>query len=89
MPEVGISSGVISADDIRELLSGEPDAVLVVVGGRTSVVGPAALDAQAYRGALQVISRSELLARSGERLSDREITEQAAALDTAFTELGG
>ena len=44
----------------------------------------------AYRGALQVITRDELLEQAGgEQLSDRELAEQAAALDMAVSELGG
>ncbi|MEZ0354960.1 hypothetical protein AB4879_01510 [Mycobacterium sp. SA01] len=81
---------MITPDDVRRLLDGDPDAVLVLIEGRTEVVGPAALDTDDYRGALQVITRAELVEQAGgEKLSDRELSEQAAALETAIAELGG
>jgi hypothetical protein len=64
--------------------------VLVLVEGRIDVVDPDALDTDAYRGALQVITRAELVEQAGgEQLSDRELVEQAAALDAAVSEIGG
>ena len=81
---------MISADDVAALLGAGPDAVLVVVGGRASVVDPAQLDDDAFRGALQVITRAELLSQvGGDEPSDRVLTEQAAILDSAVSELGG
>ena len=45
----------------------------------------------ACRGALEVISRAELLQRTegATELGDAELSAQAAALDTAVSELGG
>lgn len=81
---------MITSDDVRRLLDGDSDAVLVLIEGRIDVVGPSALDTDDYRGALQVITRAELIEQAGgEALSDRELAEQAAALDTAVSELGG
>jgi hypothetical protein len=82
---------MISADDVRDLLQDEhPDAVLVVVEGRTAVIAQSESDSPQYRGALQVISRDDLLQRIGAAdLSDRVIEEQAAILDTTVAELGG
>lgn len=80
---------MISAADVRNLLDGTADAVLVVVGGRAAVVGTDELGSRPYRGALQVISRAELVERSGDELSDRQLEEQAATLDTVVSELGG
>ncbi len=81
---------MITADDVRRLLGSETDAVLVLVEGRIDVVAPGDLETETYRGALQVITRDELVERAGgEQLSDRELSEQAAALDTAVSELGG
>ncbi|BBX10747.1 hypothetical protein MAIC_55500 [Mycolicibacterium aichiense] len=81
---------MITPDDVRRLLDGDSDAVLVLIEGRTEVVGPDAVDTDDYRGALQVITRAELVEQAGgEELSDRELAEQAAALDTAVSELGG
>ncbi|GAA2770307.1 hypothetical protein [Mycolicibacterium pallens] len=81
---------MITRDDVRHLLEGDSDSVLVLVEGRTEVVEPAALDTDDYRGALQVITRAELVEQAGsEQLSDRELVEQAALLETAVAELGG
>jgi hypothetical protein len=81
---------LITTDDVRRLLAAdEPDAVLVLIEGRTEVVPDARLDLPQYRGALQVISRDELIARLGTDPSEREVEEQAAALDVAVSELGG
>ncbi len=81
---------MISADDVRTLLqSEEKNAVLVVVEGRVDVIGAGRLASDDYRGALEVVSREDLVQRIGEAPSDREIEEQAAQLDTAVTELGG
>ncbi|HKV18199.1 MAG TPA: hypothetical protein VJR50_04140 [Mycobacterium sp.] len=82
---------MISADDVRELLQNEsPDAVLVVVEGRTAVIPQSDTESPEYRGALQVISRDDLLQRIGaDDLSDRVISEQAAILDSTVSELGG
>ena len=63
--------------------------VLVVVEGRVDVIGAGRLASADYRGALEVVSREDLVNRIGETPSDREIEEQAAQLDTAVTELGG
>ena len=81
---------MITRDDVRRLLDGDSDSVLVLIEGRTEVVGPTALDTDDYRGALQVITRAELVEQAGgEQLSDRELVEQAAILETAISELGG
>jgi hypothetical protein len=81
---------MITADNVRRLLASETDTVLILVEGRIEVVEPAALDTDEYSGALQVITREELIEQAGgEQLSDRELVEQAAALDMAVAELGG
>ncbi|BBY58568.1 hypothetical protein [Mycolicibacterium sarraceniae] len=65
-------------------------AICSEVWWRSDAIGRAALDSDAYRGALQVITRDELLEQAGgEQLSDRELAEHAAALDMAVSELGG
>ncbi|OBI83325.1 hypothetical protein [Mycobacterium sp. E740] len=81
---------MISADDVRGLLrSDEKDAVLVVIEGRAEVIGAGKLASADYRGALEVVSRDDLVRRIGESPSEREVDEQAAQLDTAVSELGG
>ncbi len=81
---------MVTADDVRRLLAAGTDAVLVLVEGRVDVVAPAELDTEAYRGALEVITRDELVrGAGGVQLSERELKEQAAELDSAVSELGG
>jgi hypothetical protein len=81
---------MISADDVRQLLAAaEKDAILVVIEGRAEVIGAGRLASDEYRGALEVVARDDLVRRIGESPSDHEISEQAALLDTAVSELGG
>jgi hypothetical protein len=80
----------ISTDDVRRLMqSDEPDSVLVLVEGRTEVIGAGRLASEQYRGALEVISRDDLMKRLGDAPSEHDVAEQAALLDTAVSELGG
>ncbi|WP_197373123.1 hypothetical protein [Mycolicibacterium baixiangningiae] len=80
----------VSADDVRRLLGTDGDAVLVLIEGRAEVVTAGQLGSSQYLGALEIISRDELLKRTGGTdLGDRELEEQAAALNTAVDELGG
>ena len=80
----------ISTDDVRRLLqSDEPHSVLVLVEGRTEVIGAGQLALEQYRGALEVISRDDLVKRLGDVPSEHDVAEQAAVLDTAVSELGG
>jgi NADH dehydrogenase len=81
---------VISADDVKRLLQAQDDAVLVLIEGRTEVITEAETDSSQYRGALQVVSRRDLVKRTGGvDLSEHEIAEQAALFDTMVSELGG
>ncbi len=81
---------MISPDDLRRLLrADEKDAILVLVEGRIEVIGAGKLASEPYRGALEIVSREDLARRVGEAPSDHDLTEQAVALDTAVTELGG
>jgi NADH dehydrogenase len=80
----------ITSDDVRKLLHADADSVLVLIEGRAEVIGAGEVDDDAYLGALEVISRADLLERTGSSdLSDHEITEQAATLDATVSELGG
>lgn len=81
----------ITAGDVRRLLgAGDTDAVLVLIEGHTEIIPAEELTFPAYRGALQVASRQELVARTGTTdLSDHELEEQAANLDVAVRNLGG
>ena len=80
----------ISIEDVRRLLGAGEDSLLVLIEGRVDVVSGDQLASDAYRGALEVISRRDLLERTGgAQLSDAELSAEAAALDTEVTELGG
>ncbi|MCV7056777.1 hypothetical protein [Mycolicibacterium gilvum] len=79
----------ISTQDLRRLLDGDEDSALVLVEGRVEVITADQKSDEAFRGALEVISRSELLDRVGSRSSEDRLEAQAAALDTAVNELGG
>ena len=68
----------------------DDDAVLVLIEGRAEVIDSDAIDDDEHRGALEVISRADLVERlDGEDPSDHEIEEQAATLDATVDELGG
>ncbi|MBO0680290.1 hypothetical protein JRC04_22725 [Mycolicibacterium sp. S2-37] len=80
----------IDADHVRRLLEADGEATLVLIEGRVEVATEGDLRSDRYQGALEVISRAELLRRTdGAELSDRELEEQAASLNTAVDELGG
>ncbi|WP_101952068.1 hypothetical protein [Mycobacterium sp. 3519A] len=80
----------ISTDDVRRLLQADDTkAVLVLVEGRTEVIGAGQLAAEEYRGALEIVSREDLVKRLGDAPSEHDIAEQAAQLDAAVNELGG
>ncbi|MGC2652718.1 MAG: hypothetical protein WA317_03740 [Mycobacterium sp.] len=81
----------IAADDVRRLLgAGDTDAVLVLIEGHTEILSAQELTSPAYRGALRVASREEVIARTGRAdLSDRELAEQAESLDVAVRNVGG
>ncbi len=80
----------ITSDDVRSLLDADADAVLVLLEGRAQVVAGGDLDDEAHRGALEVISRADLVERTGGTdLSEHELAEQAGTLDATVTELGG
>lgn len=85
------SSMTVSADDVRRLLQADDDSLLVVIEGRTEVITTDALDSDAFRGALEVISKTDLLARTdgATELGEAELTAEAVSLDTAVSELGG
>jgi hypothetical protein len=74
----------------RLLGAGDTDAVLVLIEGRTEIIPAEELTSPAYRGALRVASRKEVIAPTGRAdLSDREIAEQAESLDVAVRNVGG
>lgn len=79
----------VTADELRALLSDPHGTALVLVEGRVEVAHAGGSDGDEHQGALEVISRDELLARVGEDAADAELVEQAAALTAAVQQLGG
>lgn len=80
----------ISTDDVRRLLQADKqDSLLVLVEGRTEVISAGQLASEQYRGALEVVSRDDLVKRLGDAPSDHDVAEQAAQLDAAVSEMGG
>ncbi|MGZ8817929.1 MAG: hypothetical protein ACXWZR_11060 [Mycobacterium sp.] len=58
---------MITADHLQRLLAAEQkNATLVPVEGRIDVIGPGQLASTEYRGALEVVSREDLVKRLGE-----------------------
>jgi len=82
---------IISTDVVKQLLQDDdPEAVLVLIEGRAEVISRRDTEAPQYRGALQIISRDDLIKRTGgAELSDHDLAEQAALLDMTVSELGG
>ncbi|CDP86249.1 MULTISPECIES: hypothetical protein [Mycolicibacterium] len=80
----------ISADDVRRLLASDvADAVLVLIQGHTEVVPAGELESDDYRGALRVASRSDLIKQAGGvQLSEKQMAEEAAKLDSEISNLG-
>ncbi|MCC8243799.1 hypothetical protein [Saccharothrix luteola] len=81
----------VKASDLRELLMSDlPDPNLVLIEGRLQVIPVDDLDADSFRGAMLLLSRTELLARGvDETSSDDDLERQAATISTAVNELGG
>ncbi|ONI85653.1 hypothetical protein ALI22I_28205 [Saccharothrix sp. ALI-22-I] len=81
----------VKARHLRELLDSDlPDPNLVLIEGRLEVIPVDDLDTDRFRGALLLVSRSELLARGvDEDSSDEDLERQAATISTAVNELGG
>ncbi|SDK00921.1 hypothetical protein SAMN04488074_10418 [Lentzea albidocapillata subsp. violacea] len=81
----------ISTEDLRRLLDSDlPDATLVLVEGRAEVVTAQDLDTDAFRGALQVMTREDLRARlDGPDVTEPELKRIAATLGSAVDNIGG
>ncbi|KJK46869.1 hypothetical protein UK23_22195 [Lentzea aerocolonigenes] len=77
----------VPVEDLKRLLqSDRPDAALVLVEGRYLVAGREELAS----GALPVVTRDELLERTGGwPVTDRDLDAVAAKLSSAVDNLGG
>jgi hypothetical protein len=80
----------VKARDLRELLGSDlPDPTLILIEGRLEIVPVDDLDTDPYRGALLLVSRTELLARGAtETSTDDELEHQATTISTAVNDLG-
>ncbi|WP_434443443.1 hypothetical protein [Lentzea sp. E54] len=81
----------VPVNDLKLLLeSTRPEATLVLVEGRYVVAGRDELADEALRGALPVVSKTDLLQRlGGEPVTDHELAEAAATLSSAVDNRGG
>ncbi|WP_033320308.1 hypothetical protein [Streptomyces yerevanensis] len=81
---------MITSEQIEALLASDAEGPTLIVTAGTVVVVPAsALDSERYRGAVEIISRHDLVAQLGtDAPSRRDLKETAARLDTAVTQLG-
>lgn len=80
---------MITADDLQRLLAAEQkNATMVLVEGRIDVIAAGQLASPDYRGALEVVSREDLVKRLGEAPSEHDVAEQAGVLDAAISDLG-
>ncbi|ROP37942.1 hypothetical protein [Saccharothrix texasensis] len=79
----------VKASDLRELLLSDlPDPTLVLIGGRLEVIKVDDLDADDFRDAVLLLSRTELLARGVDETSPDDVLErQAATICTAVADL--
>ncbi|MCW2830441.1 MAG: hypothetical protein JWP31_1133 [Aeromicrobium sp.] len=83
-------SQTITMADVRALLdAGSDEATLGLIEGRVELISPDQLGTEQYRGALEVISRGELLQRLGDDRDDAALEAQAAGLTTAVHQIGG
>jgi hypothetical protein len=81
---------MITPEHVEALLASDADTpALVVTAGSAAVVPRSALDSDQYRGAMEVISREDLVSRLGTDVPSRsELEEVSARLDSAVTRLG-
>lgn len=78
----------ITSDHVRSLL-GREDGFIVLIEGRVDVVGADQLDSDAFRGAIEVISRDDLGKRVGDDPSDEQVGQIAGALSVSAQQIGG
>lgn len=81
----------VGADDVRRrLAAGEAEAARVAIESRVEVATPAALDSPKCRETRQIATHRKIMQHAdGEQLSERELADQTAGLDTAVRNLGG
>ncbi len=78
----------ITSDHVRSLLKQE-DGFIVLIEGRVDVVDAAQLDDDAFRGAIEVVSRDDLGKRLGDDPTDEQVGQLADSLTVAVQQTGG
>lgn len=78
----------ITSDHVRSLLKQE-DGFIVLIEGRVDVVDAAQLDDDAFRGAIEVVSRDDLGKRLGDDPTDEQVGQLAKSLTVAVQQTGG
>ena len=78
----------ITSDHVRSLLKQE-DGFIVLIEGRVDVVDAAQLDDDAFRGAIEVVSRDDLGKRLGDDPTDEQVGQLADSLTAAVQQTGG
>ena len=78
----------ITSDHVRSLLKQE-DGFIVLIEGRVDVVDAAQLDDDAFRGAIEVVSRDDLGKRLGDDPTDEQVGQLAESLTVAVQQTGG
>lgn len=81
---------MITPEQLENLLESDAeDPTLIVLAGAAVVVPAAALDTDRYRGAVEVVSRRDLVDQLGTgTVSRHDLEETAARLDTTVARLG-
>jgi hypothetical protein len=79
----------ITTDHVRALLDAAPGSTIGLIEGRVEVIGADSQGSDDYRGALEVITRDDLVDRLGEDPDDSELAEQADHLSQLARTLGG
>ncbi|MET0930490.1 MAG: hypothetical protein ABWX74_13300 [Aeromicrobium sp.] len=80
----------ITTEHLRALLDAEGGGTTIgLVEGRIVVVPADQLDADEFRGVLEVIDRDELVDRLGDDPTDARLGDEAAALTAAVHLIGG
>jgi hypothetical protein len=77
----------ITSEHLRRLLDAETDgATLGLIEGRVDLVEA---DSDDHRGAIEVISRDDLVERLGDDPTEETLVEQAEALTAVVHQIGG
>ena len=80
----------ITIEHLNALLdASDATSIIGLIEGKVVIIGAAQRDSEKYRGALEVISREQLVERVGGEAEEAELRALAAELTTATALLGG